>query len=104
MLQKFKRIQNVHYTWNTVSALCRRCHTSTSEHTRNKFEEDYMTSHIETNRFQKLLLATGSAVISLLDPMRADMIAVMGETAGESAIEHMLHKMQTDEEGQEILR
>lgn len=104
MFQKFKRFQNVHYTWSSINVICRRCQTSATEQTRNKFEEDFLASHIETTRLQKLLLAAGSGVISLLDPMRADMIAVMGETAGESAIKYMLNKMQTDEEGREILR
>ena len=93
-----KRNQNIHYTWSTISVICRRCHTSTTEECRKQFEKDFLASHIETTGLQKLLLASGSAVMSLLDPMRADMIAVMGETGGDFAIKYMLQKMQTDEE------
>ncbi|XP_067012145.1 ubiquinone biosynthesis protein COQ4 homolog, mitochondrial isoform X2 [Anabrus simplex] len=73
-------------------------------HRRAEFEAEFAASHIETNPFQKLLLAAGSAAVSLIDPTRADMIAVMGETAGTSAIRYMLKKMEASPEGQEILR
>ncbi|KAJ9581945.1 hypothetical protein L9F63_003698 [Diploptera punctata] len=102
MLQKFMRIQNINCS--AISATYRRWYTSSTEQNKYKFEDDFIASHIETTRFQKLLLTAGSAVISLLDPMRADMIAVMGETAGENAMRYMLQKMKTDEEGREILR
>ena len=104
MLQKLKTLHNVKYSWSAVSYHYRRCQTSANEQARNKFEDDFLASHIKTTRFQKTLLAAGSAVVSLLDPMRADMIAVMGETAGESAMRYMLNKMENDEEGNEILR
>ncbi|PSN44556.1 Ubiquinone biosynthesis protein COQ4 [Blattella germanica] len=103
LLRKVKKIQNVDYTWSSMNTILRHCQTSVNEN-RAKFEEDYLASHIQTTSFQKLLLATGSAVVSILDPMRADMIAVMGETAGDAAIKHILQKMQNDKEGEEILR
>ena len=92
------------YTWGNVSVAPKRFLAVVHDLGRTKFEEDFSSSHIETTGFQKLLLAVGSAAVSLMDPSRADMIAVMAETGGDSAIKYMLHKMQSDREGQEILR
>jgi ubiquinone biosynthesis protein Coq4 len=104
MLKKLQRVFPVHCTWGSTSIIPQRFFTTINDLNRLKFEEDFASSHIETTRFQKILLAVGSAAVSLFDPMRADMIAVMGETAGDSAIKYMLQKMQSDSEGQEILR
>jgi ubiquinone biosynthesis protein Coq4 len=104
MLRKLQRVHQVHYTWDSTIVISQRFFAAINDLNRIKFEEDFSSSHIETTRFQKFLLAIGSAAVSLLDPMRADMIAVMGETAGDSAIKYMLQKMQSDSEGQEILR
>lgn len=92
------------YTWGNVSIAPRRFLAVVNDLGRTKFEEDFLSSHIETTGFQKFFLAVGSAAVSLMDPTRADMIAIMAETAGDSAIKYMLHKMQSDKEGQEILR
>lgn len=91
-------------TWSNVSIAPKRFIAVVNDRGRTKFEEDFSSSHIETTGFQKFLLAVGSAAVSLMDPTRADMIAIMAETAGDSAIKYMLHKMQSDREGQEILR
>lgn len=92
------------YTWGNVSIAPKRFLAVVNDLGRTKFEEDFSSSHIETTGFQKFLLAVGSAAVSLMDPTRADMIAIMGETAGVSPIKYMLQKMQSDREGQEILR
>lgn len=94
----------MHYRWCNISIVPQRFLAVVNDFGKTKFEEDFLSSHIETTRFQKFLLAAGSAAVSLMDPTRADMIAVMGETAGDSAIKYMLHKMQSDSEGQEVLR
>jgi hypothetical protein len=105
MLRKLQGICHVCYTRGKTNITPRRFLTAiNNDPNRTKFEEDFLSSHIETTGFQKFLLAVGSAAVSLLDPTRADMIAVMGETAGDSAIKYMLQKMQSDSEGQEILR
>ncbi|PNF29001.1 Ubiquinone biosynthesis protein COQ4-like protein, mitochondrial [Cryptotermes secundus] len=104
MLRKLQRVYQLRCTWSRTSIVPRRFFADVNDLNRIKFEEDFSSSHIETTRFQKFLLAVGSAAVSLLDPMRADMIAVMGETAGDTAIKYMLQKMQSDNEGQEILR
>ncbi|GFG33235.1 hypothetical protein Cfor_05541 [Coptotermes formosanus] len=104
MLRKLQGVHHVCYTWGNVSIVPKRFLAVVSDLGRTKFEEDFLSSHIETTGFQKFLLAVGSAAVSLMDPTRADMIAVMGETAGDCAIKYMLHKMQSDSEGQEILR
>lgn len=92
------------YTWGNFSIAPKRFLAVVNDLGRTKFEEDFLSSHIETTGFQKLLLAVGSAAVSLIDPYRADMIAIMAETGGDYAIKYMLHKMQSDREGQEILR
>jgi hypothetical protein len=105
MLRKLRGVCHERYVWNGTSIVPRRfIATVSNELSRTKFEEDFSSSHIETTGFQKFLLTVGSAAVSLLDPTRADMIAVMGETAGDSAMRHMLQKMQSNSEGQEILR
>jgi ubiquinone biosynthesis protein Coq4 len=104
MMRKLQRMYQAHCTWGRTSIIPRRFFAVVNDLNRIKFEDDFSSSHIKTTRFQKFLLAVGSAAVSLLDPMRADMIAVMGETAGDSAIKYMLQKMQSDNEGQEILR
>ncbi|XP_021939024.1 ubiquinone biosynthesis protein COQ4 homolog, mitochondrial isoform X2 [Zootermopsis nevadensis] len=105
MARKLCGIYHVCYTWGKTNVIPRRFLAAiNNDFKRAKFEEDFLSSHIETTGFQKFLLTVGSAAVSLLDPTRADMIAVMGETAGDSAFRYILQTMQSDSEGQEILR
>lgn len=67
------------------------------------FEEDFKKTHLETSRLQKLLLGVGSGLISISNPSRGDMIAVMGETTGLSSLEYMKSQMLESEEGRRIL-
>ncbi|XP_063239349.1 ubiquinone biosynthesis protein COQ4 homolog, mitochondrial isoform X2 [Bacillus rossius redtenbacheri] len=67
------------------------------------FEVEFAASHVAVSGFQRALLAAGSAAVSLLDPSRADAIAILGETAGHSAVRHMLRRMESHPEGREIL-
>ncbi|VBB32475.1 unnamed protein product [Acanthocheilonema viteae] len=63
------------------------------------------TLHIPTSALQKGLLARGSAVTALLNPMRADMVAAMGETAAFWPIlEKIRQRMEDDICGRKILR
>lgn len=83
------------------------CSTTTGgPHTEinSNFHHAFIQNHRQTTLFQKLLLSVGSASVSLLDPSRGDMIAVLGETTGPIALERMLQKMQSSSEGQQILR
>ncbi|XP_071802370.1 ubiquinone biosynthesis protein COQ4 homolog, mitochondrial-like isoform X1 [Asterias amurensis] len=59
--------------------------------------------HIPTTELQKGLLAVGSAVMSLYDPYRDDMIATLGEVTGHSALRKLHSKMLKDPEGRVIL-
>lgn len=61
-------------------------------------------SHIPTSMMQKVLLTTGSALMALYNPARADMVATLGETTGFLALKNMHKKMQADPVGQEILQ
>ncbi|KAM8934341.1 ubiquinone biosynthesis protein COQ4 homolog, mitochondrial [Pelodytes ibericus] len=60
--------------------------------------------HIPTNMLQKVLLSAGSAVMSLYDPYRHDMIAVLGETTGTEALRNLRDQMRRDHEGIQILQ
>ncbi|XP_071524237.1 ubiquinone biosynthesis protein COQ4 homolog, mitochondrial isoform X2 [Panulirus ornatus] len=60
-------------------------------------------THIPTNSFQKAILSAGAAVAAILDPRRHDMVAVLGETTGYSALSRIYTEMVQDEEGQQIL-
>ncbi|XP_065223910.1 ubiquinone biosynthesis protein COQ4 homolog, mitochondrial [Planococcus citri] len=68
------------------------------------FTDKFKTSHIRISPFQRVLLGAGSSIMSLIDPSRADMIAIMGETTGAAAINYMHSQMSKDEEGSRILR
>ncbi|XP_014893472.1 ubiquinone biosynthesis protein COQ4 homolog, mitochondrial [Poecilia latipinna] len=59
--------------------------------------------HIQTNSFQKALLAVGSGVAALQDPYRHDMVAVLGETTGHLALINLRERMKNDPEGYTIL-
>nr|XP_054770498.1 ubiquinone biosynthesis protein COQ4 homolog, mitochondrial-like [Lytechinus pictus] len=59
--------------------------------------------HTPTTRLQKVLLTAGSAFMSLYDPYRHDMVAVLGETTGSVALPRLLRLMQEDEVGRQIL-
>lgn len=62
-------------------------------------------THIPTNTFQKVLLSVGSAVISIINPYRADMIATMSETATvKPLLEHLYNRMERDINGRELLK
>lgn len=86
-----------------ASVICRKYTIDNRKDITNNFVADYEASHIKTSAFQKLALSVGSSVVSLLDPSRGDMIAILGETTGEKALNYMLTKMQECPEGQEIL-
>jgi ubiquinone biosynthesis protein Coq4 len=59
--------------------------------------------HIPTNQFQKMCLSIGSSVAALVDPYRDDMVAVLGETTGHTALERIYRKMMESDEGRAIL-
>ncbi|XP_029467832.1 ubiquinone biosynthesis protein COQ4 homolog, mitochondrial [Rhinatrema bivittatum] len=61
-------------------------------------------NHIPTNAFQKALLTVGSAMMSLYDPYRHDMIAVLGETTGPLVLQNLRDRMRNDPEGNQILQ
>ncbi|KAM4020479.1 ubiquinone biosynthesis protein COQ4 homolog, mitochondrial [Anomaloglossus baeobatrachus] len=60
--------------------------------------------HIPTSALQKMLLSAGSAFMSLYDPYRHDMVAVLGETTGTRALQNLHEKMSKDPEGLQILQ
>lgn len=62
--------------------------------------------HIPVNSFQRSLLAVGSAVTSLLDPHRHDMVAVLGETTSDRQLPRLREALlnQCGDERLSILR
>jgi len=54
--------------------------------------------------FENAFLAAGSAVVSLLDPRRGDMVAALGETTAGPALPRLRDKMLASEEGRRILK
>ncbi|CAA3032875.1 Ubiquinone biosynthesis COQ4, mitochondrial [Olea europaea subsp. europaea] len=61
--------------------------------------------HVPINTFQRSLLAVGSAVTSLIDPYRHDMVAVLGETTSNRQLPKMRDALlKGDEEGRRLLR
>lgn len=59
--------------------------------------------HIPTSGFQKFLLAVGSSLITISNPLRGDMLATFGETSGAIALQRMKSHMEADPVGQQIL-
>ncbi|XP_032672482.1 ubiquinone biosynthesis protein COQ4 homolog, mitochondrial isoform X2 [Odontomachus brunneus] len=75
----------------------------TTASTSKAFLEDYAKHHISLSPLQRLLLTMGSAVISLANPYRGDMIACLGETTGKNALVHCHRILKSTAEGQRIL-
>ncbi|PLW13925.1 hypothetical protein PCANC_00118 [Puccinia coronata f. sp. avenae] len=71
-------------------------------------EEDQTTSfsknHVKLNGFQRGFLAVGSAIASLNNPHRADMIAVLSETTGGPFLSRLRDQMLHDEGGRRLLK
>ncbi|XP_043575747.1 ubiquinone biosynthesis protein COQ4 homolog, mitochondrial isoform X1 [Chiloscyllium plagiosum] len=82
----------------TVSAGLGEGASAEAEHSRR------YRSHIPSSRLQKLLLASGSALMALYNPYRHDMVAVLGETTGLLAIRKLRDRMQNHPEGFQILQ
>jgi len=62
------------------------------------------TTHIQTNIFQKGLLALGSSIIAILDPTRQDMVATLGETTSSHFITKLRDEMLLNAQGRSILK
>ncbi|KIK66884.1 hypothetical protein GYMLUDRAFT_157414 [Collybiopsis luxurians FD-317 M1] len=60
--------------------------------------------HVPLNSFENAFLAVGSAVMSLLDPYRADLIAALGETTAGPALPRLRDIMLASPEGRRILK
>jgi Coenzyme Q (ubiquinone) biosynthesis protein Coq4 len=70
----------------------------------DEFTREFLGNQIKVSDFQRILLTAGSSIAALLDPRRQDMIACLGETTGEEALEKVLHAMQQSTEGQQIMK
>lgn len=80
----------------------------TNEETNNTeshdvFTKEFLKRKIQISEFQRVLLAVGSSITSLLDPHRHDMIACLGETTGNFALRKIYENMTASAEGREIL-
>ncbi|KDQ12868.1 hypothetical protein BOTBODRAFT_134054 [Botryobasidium botryosum FD-172 SS1] len=90
----------------TVSVLRRstphvRCISSTPSLLRDASQND---GPIALNWFENAFLVGGSAIASILDPRRADMIAVLGETTAGPALPRLRDRMLESPEGRRVLR
>ncbi|KAI4386071.1 hypothetical protein MLD38_004038 [Melastoma candidum] len=56
-------------------------------------------TRVRLNGWQQAAVAVGSALGTLLDPRRADLIAALGETTGKPAFERVLERMKRTPEG-----
>lgn len=70
----------------------------------DKFTEEFLGNQIKVTEFQRILLSAGSSIAALLDPRRQDMIACLGETTGEEALQKVMQVMKESDEGREILK
>lgn len=60
-------------------------------------------SSLRNSPFQKAAVALGAAVAGFVDPSRGDMVALLGELTGESALAQIRDKMRASPAGQLIL-
>jgi ubiquinone biosynthesis protein COQ4 len=70
---------------------------------RNLNRPSLYEGHVPTSTSQKAVLTVYSAVAALVDPKRADLVAVLGETTGHLALLRMRDKMASDPVGAGIL-
>ncbi|XP_065068429.1 ubiquinone biosynthesis protein COQ4 homolog, mitochondrial-like [Rhopilema esculentum] len=88
---------------NTVQHI-KRCFNSGSDQLGSVSSEVLYAGHEPTTLLQRCALAVGSALMGLKEPTRSDMIAVLGETTGHSALRNLHQQMICDSVGQQILR
>ena len=82
---------------------CRRASSTTSAST--AAAAPAYPGHISINAFQRGLLAVGSAVASLYNPYRHDMVAVLGETTAGRQLPKMREQLlKGDAEGRRLLK
>ncbi|KAI3496449.1 hypothetical protein L1887_38813 [Cichorium endivia] len=79
---------------------CRRCLPPIAPLIKSTMVEG---ARVRLKGWQQAAVALGSAVGSLMDPRRADLIAALGETTGKPAFERVLERMKRNPEGREIL-
>mmetsp|Transcript_13994 Transcript_13994/g.45681 ORF Transcript_13994/g.45681 Transcript_13994/m.45681 type:complete len:235 (-) Transcript_13994:187-891(-) len=60
--------------------------------------------HLPSSPVQKVVAACGSAVASLWDPRRGDMIGTLGEVTGRVALEKLRRRLLASEAGRALLR
>ncbi|KAL9650700.1 hypothetical protein ABK040_001756 [Willaertia magna] len=62
------------------------------------------TSHYPTTIFQKALITAGASAISLINPLRTDMVGALGETTGTPSLQWVKSQMILTKQGNEILK
>ncbi|KAK7006174.1 ubiquinone biosynthesis protein COQ4, mitochondrial [Favolaschia claudopus] len=67
-------------------------------------KEPAYPGHIPLNWFENGVLAVGSALMSLADPRRHDMVAALGETTAGSSLPRLRDRMLESQEGRQILK
>mmetsp|Transcript_6074 Transcript_6074/g.8992 ORF Transcript_6074/g.8992 Transcript_6074/m.8992 type:complete len:234 (-) Transcript_6074:911-1612(-) len=60
--------------------------------------------HLPTSGPQKAIVAATSAIWSLIDPRRADMVGTLGEVTGRLALERLRNRLLVCEDGKALLR
>jgi len=63
----------------------------------------FSTARVPVTPLQRIIVGAGAAVVALVDPGRADMVALLGELTGEPALRSMLARMRADRDGAAIL-
>lgn len=100
----FKTFRKYQLSYSRCYILIRRLLTTDATNNQTlKFENDFDATRIPVTETQRFLLGIGSSIMSLVNPRRADMIAIMGETTGIRAAQYMLNRMKEDPEGNRIL-
>ncbi|KAI9007746.1 coenzyme Q biosynthesis protein Coq4-domain-containing protein [Hyaloraphidium curvatum] len=81
-----------------------RCHSKSSPAAPPSLPPPPPLRHVPITPLQRALYAVGSAVTALVNPLRGDMVAVLGETTGTSALRRIRDRMLLDRDGRRILR
>ncbi|KIM40648.1 hypothetical protein M413DRAFT_446070 [Hebeloma cylindrosporum] len=81
-----------------------RGHPITTPHNRFINTKSAYEGHIPLNWFENAFLAAGSAVMSLVDPRRGDMVAALGETTAGPSLSRLRERMLESTEGRKVLK
>jgi len=100
-LVSFSRFATPNCAWSAATGIIQ---SQRPRHVRSVNTKPAYEGHIPLNFFENAVLAVGSAVMSLADPRRGDMVAALGETTAGPSLSYMRDAMLESAEGRRVLK